>query len=267
LPKQPITDLLWDSQHRRGTEIQAGARAVLTPSPVHNALSTSGGRMIARMMIGMMALPAGSNFAASRIPLLVQAAIHSIPPDNKSPLTVNVLAGFAPIGYKLTRHFPNGRHIDMASAETIAEIQRRYAAAPGINLPPHYHFVVVSPRIADLGASLDSQPNVIITNNAYFSRVDGVRLLAHLGGLLSEGGSVVTTFPYGPELDRARNTMRFFKSQIGQTAITINHEDEAHEIFREAGYSRSDVWFASQQDEMNLPQPIMDLELVVIGHR
>ena len=99
------------AQEKRGSELQAGIRAELSPSSLNLTLSSLGGRLSARTMIKLFGTAGAANFMTARIPLLIEGVKRSISPLTYAPLLVNLNAGFSPFGIMLATEMPSARDL------------------------------------------------------------------------------------------------------------------------------------------------------------
>lgn len=265
-----LKDLLSRVQHTRGSEIQTGARALLNPSPLNDALSSVSGRMLARTIRYMGFPQSAQNFIASRVPFIVYLILEHIPPEVAAPLIVDIFAGFSPIGYHVARQVPQCTYVDLASQSNIAELQRRLKRAQnrGVQIPPNYF-----PRGIDYGTqSLESvlkRPvNVLLANSTYYNWDENVLLLRHLRDSLVDGGALITSFAAARNVEAIRQALGFFRSQVGYFSLEITDETQIHDLLGEAGLRNVRVWRASTVGEsLGLPQPVLDLEWFAVGQR
>lgn len=245
--------------------MQAGGRALLAPTPLHLALSSYNGRMTARVAI-MLGLPkSAQNFIAKRTEVvrhLMSAHIHK-----PNPLTVDPFAAFSPLGYLLAEQFPQGTHLDIGKATVMQALESRLSN-PLYKVPPlpNHRLVTLDYRTGGLQSVLPQPADSILCNNAYYTRAESVQLLRYLQQFLAADGAIVTTFPHKLNIEKLRDSLRFFRSNVGDFPIEVSHPKQVIDIMQEAGYSDISVMYASDlAATLNLPTPILDIEMFAVG--
>jgi SAM-dependent methyltransferase len=261
-----LRELLTYTQHQMGSEVQAGGRSLLAPSPIHDALSSLRGRMMARM-INMLGYPkSAQNFTISRNPVLEHLIKAHL--KTQAPVIIDPFAGFSPIGYNLARYYPQGKHYDLASIFLKREIEARYRKAVGVTLPANYHLLTVNYNNGELETRFGGQVDAIIANSSYFEWEDNIAVLRYLRDLLRPDGVLITSIVYSPGVEDIREALRFFSSQIGHFPINITHNRQVTDFMQQSGLHDIRTIRASELvDTLNLPQPIKDLEVFSVGRR
>jgi len=263
-----LRNLLWTTQHRSGSELQAGGRALIKPSPLHNALCSARGRTIAKAMDLFDFPQTAKNYIVSRIPIYVHLLTAHISDERTNPV-VDPFAGFSSQGWDVANKLPHGRSIDIASARMAAEIDRRLrrAEAAGVPRPENHELISANYHRMDLSQILMEPVDGILVNNAYYDEIDAVNVTRHLASLLRPDGRCVVTFPYEPAITEVREAVRFFKSHVGTFPMRITEAAQVVEIMEAAGLRDVEVMMPSQvAAALDLPyQPMLDLELMAVG--
>ncbi|MEO0563534.1 MAG: hypothetical protein AAF125_15605 [Chloroflexota bacterium] len=259
-----ISNLLWDVQHRGASEVQAGGRALLVGGKVYNALSSIQGRMTARMMFTFVVPKDAQNFTRSRNPMIVELVSHHL--RHPTPHTVDIFAGYSPIGYELAQRFPEGQHTDIASTETINELRRRWERG-GIALPINYQTEAMNYNTTSPDQVLSLPIDALIMNSSYYNAEDNITVMRYARSLLRPGGIVMTSIAYEPAIERVREATRFFESQIGSFPMRITEDSQLAELLVAAGYHNVCVHRMSDwAEQFGFQRPILDLELFAIGY-
>lgn len=262
--------LLWRVQHGNASEIQAGGRAIFSPSPIHTALSSASGRMTARVIVTLGYPPRAQNFARVRTPFLTHLVTKSIAPDCKHPLTADLFAGYSTMGMDIAAAVPHGTHYDMNRKGIVEEIQRRLDSAKrhGFEVPKNHHLITVDYSEQELLSFFKRPVDVLVSNNAYYTREENLDIFRYLRGLLGEYGVLVTSFGSGRAIEELRNSIKFFRSQIGDIPFPIYDGQQILDLVYEAGYRHADVFLVSElADTLGYPKPIMDIEYFVVAYK
>ncbi|GAB4515794.1 MAG: hypothetical protein OHK0046_19780 [Anaerolineae bacterium] len=267
----PVPDsmLLGITQEQSGSELQAGARAELLPSPLTNALSSVRGRIVARTMLFLVNEPLLVNFTKARIPVL-QAAIKRHLPKDKPQLTmVTVGVGFSPLGIWLAEENPNLRVIECDLPEVIRKRKARLRRAPDVHLPLNVQEVGIDFRKSSVDRVLaGARADVFDFTGAYFTHAQLENVARYLYMLLDERGFCSCYLPWQPGLDRVREAGRFFRNQVGEFPGIVGSEDTIQRIFHAAGFQEVNVLYPSVVGrELGLETPILDAEVIVIARR
>lgn len=261
----PIEMLMWAAQHRGGSEVQAGGRALLNPSPLHNALSSNTGRMLARTMVVLGLPQSAQNFVGARIPIILHLAQSHIPPDRTMPTTVDAFASYSTIGYDLAWAYPGGLHIDFAAPDLVKDIRARLERS-GVIPPPNYQLRAVNYKEQSILQALGRKVDVVIANSTYYTWDENLVVLKHLRRALRPGGVVLTSMAFIPAVMEVQRALRFFKSQIGQFPLTMRTEAQAEKLMLASGFDTAHIYRASALvEQLGLPSPILDLELFAVG--
>jgi O-methyltransferase involved in polyketide biosynthesis len=278
--EQPSTDPVPDDSltlgrtpGQRAAEIIAGSRAERTPSPITKALSRSLGRTMARMLYSMVGKnnEAGANFILVRTQGMT-ALLHDVLPKNKDDLCiVDIGAGFSPRGVELAIAMPKAEIIEIDLEEVVQEKRFRVSRIAGLPIPQN-----LSWRGADLGVT--SLADILQHNRAdaitaegflpYFARADQVRICRQIYRNLLDDGLFIADWTWIPGMETQRNAIQVFMRHGGRPAGTVNSQDDARQIFEEAGFKDITVYLPSALAETyNLPRPVNDIELIIMGRK
>lgn len=260
--------LLGRTQEQGGSELQAGFRADFIPSPVTQALSTMRGRMIARTMSFMVSAPGARHFIASRIPMIKQAIIQSIPPDVPHPLIVNTAAGYSPLGIWLAEALPHAEVVEIDLPEVMTRRQMRLKKA-GITLPANLKSITADLGTIPLLDVLDGRnPHVIDWTGAYSPPDEMIRLTDYFRSILHEDGACVIYIPWQKGVDAVRAGTRFFKNQVGDTPGIVSTQAEIVDRLTQAGYSHVEVLMPSEfAPRIGLADEVLDIEVLAVARR
>ncbi|MFZ4828501.1 MAG: hypothetical protein ACOYLB_14210 [Phototrophicaceae bacterium] len=261
--------IMGQAQLQRGSEIQAGARAEVIPSPLTHALSSFGGRVSAQMFRTFGFPSDAFNFIGARIRVLGYLMQTHVPSTVPHPILVDPVAGFSTLGYDNATAIPHGEHIDLNRQDTIDELERRLARAKDVTLPSNYKRIGVDYMYTTLTQAIGNRPvDVINANCAYFMRFHNFKQLFYLQSTLRSGGVCVAVFPSQVALTELQSAMRFFHSQVGQLPGAVSDDSEMTNLMRDAGYINVKVYRASElASEIGLQTPILDLELFAVGYK
>lgn len=271
LPSTPFTPadalVLGRTQETRGSEIQAGARAELTPNPVTLALASLRGRAVAQTMIWLAPDQGILNYTAARIPILAALMLRAIPPV-PHPLLIDTSAGFSPMSLMVAEGAPHAHVIEIDRAEVIRSRQHRLRKAK-ITLPPNLETISADLGQTSLPEVLGGRvADVIDFTGAYFSPAQLRRTAAYLHSILSEQGTVLSCYPYRPAMEYATTATRFFKQQVGDLPGGVDDVTALKHYFLDAGYRDVEIYFPSQlAPELGLRTPILDMEISVIARK
>lgn len=255
------------TQEQRGSAIQAGARAEVTPSPLTWALSTTSARIAARLLItaglsgSLLAYPV---FRPRGVGLLYKRAL---PPDVAHPLLVDPAGGYTPQNIWLAEDLPHAQIVEIDVPEVIEDKLRRLRRTANLSLPPNIEFVPADLSQMTLEQALSGRrPHVIEALGTYLPHADYVTVLRYLRDIIApEGqGAVIANFVWQPGIRAMTRFRRLYQVQVGDLPGQVNSEDEARALFRQAGYEHIEIaYFPDLARELGYTEPA-NVELLAI---
>lgn len=259
---------LGKAQEQSGSELQAGFRAELDPSPLTRALSTMRGRMIAKTMSFMVSATGARNFIAARIPLLMQAMIENLPAHTEKPLIVSTAAGYSPLGIWLAEELPYADIVEIDLPEVISKRQMRFKKA-GITLPKNLTSIAADLGMVPLLDVLEGRhPQIIEWTGAYSPHDEAIHIMRYFHSILADDGVCVGYFPWQGGIDAVRAGTRFFKDQIGDMPGVVATRDELTNRFTAAGYAQVDVLMPVQYaPHIGITGDLINIEVLAVGHK
>ncbi|RMG74309.1 MAG: hypothetical protein D6711_09110 [Chloroflexi bacterium] len=254
--------LLGRNQQQSASELQAGARAELTPSPLNQALSSMRGRLVYQTARFLINHEGFTNYVALRIPLAKQIIQGAIPHQNKHPVIVELGVGFSPLSVLLAEELPNATVIELDTEEIIKKRQKRLRNA---NLPQNLESVAADlSQVSLLEALGGRKPDVIEFTGAYYVHDELIEVLNYFHSVLNDEGSLAMYIPWQPGVDAIRATARFFKRQIGDYPGIVRNVEEIHTLMSRTNFQSHTVIFPSQYAPHLKP---LDVEVMVLAKR
>ncbi|NWF69871.1 MAG: class I SAM-dependent methyltransferase [Chloroflexi bacterium] len=259
--------LLGRTQGVRGSsEIMAGARADLTPSPFTLALSSLGGRITARTIMNMAMSKAAIHYLAARIPSLeeiVRRALNA----RESALLVDLAAGFSPLGLQIADEMPQVQVLEIDLPAVLQEKRKRLQKGRHLTIPPNIEWLEANLGTQEFHGLLEGRrPDVITYSAVYFTLPEQVRVARYLRDQLQRGGALVCMSMWVEGLRQVREANRFFRNQTSETPGVWESPEAAQQIFASAGFASVEVFKPSEIGEkLGLHQPIMDVELIALA--
>lgn len=254
------------SQEQRGSELQAGSRAELQPSPITLALSSTKGRLIAKIMLGMRPPQAFLNYVSIRIPALVYAMKQALPSDERSSLLVDLHAGYSSMGVLLAQDLPQHTMLEIDVPEVIHDKQQRLRQISAFSLPSNLKFKSANFTQISLSQILDNQlMDAVLLNGSYVRPNQFIKALEYVREHTNKGGAVVCTFPWLAGIEEVQNIGRVFRSQVGNTPGIVHNVDDVQALFTQGGFPDVQVLHLSeiaQQINHDLP---MNVEIIVLA--
>lgn len=274
LPHNPIPSdsmILGQNQEQGGSEMQAGARSILTPSPLLHALSTVRGRAVAQTMITLVNNPLSINFTAGRLRFLQTMLMNAVQ-NHAQPVITLPACGYSPLGIWLAEDMPHATVIEIDIPEVMRRRQRRLRRA---NIPLPQNLLTRPANLAQTPLSqviAPYKPDVVDFTGAYYNPDELTRIARYLRSILAEKGTCVCYLPWAESIKVIKSGMRYFKDQIGETPGTISDVETPIRIFTNAGYSTVEVVFPSQigpqiADRYDLKMPVLDVEVLVVARK
>lgn len=238
-------NLLGRGQNQRSSELQAGARAQLIPSPVTLALSSTAGRTISRIFMALQ-----ENSLTSYVILRPHAQLHLIRKavaEHQEPVVLDPICGYSPVGIWTAEAMPHARIIEMDAPRIVTDKHTRLQQASHVQVPPNIQWLPADLRRMGLRDVLGGQMmDLIIAQGAYLHRADFVRLLRSLRQNLKPDGFILGHLPWGPGIEKLKEASRLFRMQVGELPGMVKSEDEIHDIFQTAGFSKISIFTLAQ---------------------
>jgi O-methyltransferase involved in polyketide biosynthesis len=258
------TLLLGRAVEQSGSELQAGTRAELAPTPITQALASLQGRVTAKVLARLVQKEA-LNFITGRTPALLDVMRRTVPPGVAHPLLVDVGVGYSPLTLQLAEALPQARVVEIDLPAVIEERQRRLSRAK-IALPSNIRTLAVDLRHTALNEILDSeQPHGLTFTGAYLTHEEQASVLGALRRMLAYGGAVVCMLPWEDGLRQVEQAARLFKRTIGELPGVMRDEASIRAVFAQAGYR--DVTIYRLAESLRLKTPVIDLEVIALGRR
>lgn len=261
--------ILGRTQESSGSEVQAGARAELWPTPLTLALASFRGRAMGRTMIAA-ANTGAINFTRLRIPMLHQAILQTLPAENEAPTIVITAVGFSPLGFMLAEALTKAAIIEVDLPEVLRQRQRRLRRAQ-IEIPTNLRMIPAILREQPLAEVLNGQQvDIINFTGAYFTPDQLQHVLGYLRPLLNENGACVYYLPWEPAIRANMAASRFFMNIIGKVPGVIKNEAAASSVCQSAGYSPAQLLFPTALKH-SLPgeadTDLIDTEVLVVARQ
>lgn len=263
--------ILGQTQEQGGSELQAGARAILSDDPLLEALSTLRGRIVAQTALSISNHAGSRNFTAGRLRFL-QTVIEDAVAGRDNPVIVMPLCGYSPLGVWLGESLPEAIIYEIDRPDVMRKRQHRLKRA-NITLPPN--LITQTATLIDTPLPEIIKPHVadvIDFTGAYYKPDEITTVARYIYEVLSDDGVCVCYLPWLPSLEEIQANMRFFKNQVGETPGTISDIESPKKWFKAAGYDDVKVIFPSTitpriTDRFNLKLPIMDVEVLVVARK
>jgi hypothetical protein len=258
--------VLGHNQREGASEMFAGARAQLLPSPLTEALSTLNGRIAARTMLLLANTPDDkvANYAAFRSEGMMEAVrrvLKRVP--TSSPVVVNPQAGYSATAIWLAQELPYVHFIDIDTPETMEDKQKRLSS---FRLPENLLQKGVDLSTTALHEALRGfRPDVVQTVGAFCSPDDFAHLLRYLRHVIVDGGWVIATFPYAPGIENMSRNLTLFQRFAGKPRGIVDSVDRIERIMDVAGYQHVEILKLSElAEEIGKPIPA-DIEVIALA--
>lgn len=251
------------TQKQSGSILQAGARAILTPSKVTLALSTMKGRMAARTMMAMGVNQQLLNYAAFRPYAMNEVAKRNLPKDVRFPTIVDPAGGYGPQFLWLANSHPNVQCIEIDKPDTIAD---KRTCLKDITLPTNLKLIGADLETAHIHEILPEQAiHMMIALAAYVPNYVFIQLLTYLKQFMPAGATVIAPFPYASGVANLAQDSLLFRKLAGEPAGMIENTTQIEAIFEQAGYQGVTFYKLSElANEMGKPTPA-DIEIIAVG--
>lgn len=254
------SSLLGRNQQQGASELQAGARAELMPSPLTRALSSPRGRLIYQTTKFLIKHDGFRNYIAVRIPLAKQIIQGAIPFQHTHPLIVELDVGFSPLSILLAQDLPNAKVIELDTAEVI---QKRHERLQGAPIPQNLESIKADlTKISLLDALNGRKPDIIQFTGAYYTHDELLEILNYFQSILNVGGSLAIYLPWQPAQQEIRTAVRFFKRQIGNYPGMVKNEQEIHTLFSRSNFKSHTLIVPSKYAYQQKP---LDVEVMVLA--
>lgn len=252
---------------QRGAEILAGLRANQNPSPENLALSRMSGRVIARIMLGMIRDTLPLNFTLAR-PMVIDGIIRKSLANRTYPVIVDIAAGLAPRGIHLAKEYPQSQVIEIDLPEVIAEKQRRLQRKH-IDIPSNLIWLTGDLAVTPLSAILGEQKAHIISAEGLLPYLDHNQI-KQLGRWVSEslypGGIFVADAPLRKGVQEIQQLASFFSRQAGNWYGILDEEMVGVQLLMDSGFDQVETYVATDfADEFKLPMPMIDVSCFMVA--
>lgn len=256
------------TQEQRASELQAGLRAELIPSPVTRALSSLAGRTVARVFLTLISNEPIVNYVMFRTRAIVEVMQRHIPPGGSRPVLLDPVGGYGMIGVMLAELLPHAEIIEMDRPEVMRDKRRRLEQARDVVIPPNLKLIEASLRETPLLAALGGKPvDVLMLNGAYVTHENFTTALRSIHQSLRPGGACVVAFPMAEGVRDLRREALIFRAQVGSYPGLIEDQMQVHKILEDAGYQQIKLYRLSElAAELGYPEPA-NVEILGVGHR
>jgi O-methyltransferase involved in polyketide biosynthesis len=248
---------------QRGAEILAGFRAEQSPTPETLALAKFSGRVVARLMLGMLRDSMPLNFTLAR-PMVIDGLIRRALLKQTGDLVfVDIAAGLSPRGLILAREIPGIQVIEVDLPDVIEQKQQRLKRARNIDVPQNLHWIAADLGVTPLTEVLGTQKAHVISSEGllpYLRHPQIVRLSSWIVECLHPGGVYIADVPLREGVQAIRQLASFFSRQAGNWYGTIDSKEAGRQLLRTAGFHTVETHIASDfAKEFNLPTPLVDV--------
>jgi O-methyltransferase involved in polyketide biosynthesis len=252
---------------RGSSEIMAGARAELSPTPITLALSSLGGRVTARTVINLGLNRSAVNYFAARMTVMTELIVKLFQ-DKAEPLMVDLASGFSPLGWMVAQELPNAQVVEIDLPHVLQEKRKRLQKAH-VEIPKNLELIEGNLGEHPLHHVLHGrEADVISYTGVYFTEQEQATVARYLRENLAPNGVCVCNTQWKEGQRQIREASRFFRSQTGETPGVWENERAAAKIFTEAGFSDVKVVHPSEIGEkIGATLPIMDVELIVVARK
>jgi hypothetical protein len=259
-----LSELFGLIQESRGSDLQAGARAELCPSPLTLALGSMMGRIAAQTMIYLVNSQAAVNFTAARIPLSQAAMIRAIPAGREQPILADIATAYSPLSVQLAHALPHATIVEMDRPDVIRKRMQRLQRG-NIDMPANLRTFSADLRHVPLEQAFEGlRPDVIEITGAYLNPAQLTRISEHVCDVLTPGGALICYLPWRAGLAEVQTAMRFFKRQVSDMPGAMSSERAIIDTFTEAGFVAVRIDYPSQLAEtLGVKTPVLDVEVLV----
>jgi len=259
------TWVLAQNQKHRGSELHAGARAELLPSPLTRSLATWRGQLMARTMRLMGVEHGILNYAAFRpyaIMEIIRQYVAKIPAKN--PVVLDPAAGYGPEHLWLAEELPAVQFIELDHPDVIADKEKRLNRYP---IPANLRLIGADLSEQSLDIALGNIcPDIVIVIAAYVSTADYMNLLRYLPQIMRPNGWVIAPFPYKPGIDNLFVNRLTFQDlvKVGPVGM-VDSEAAIHDIMAEVNYRHTQIFTLSTlARQMGKPIP-SNVEIMAVA--
>jgi O-methyltransferase involved in polyketide biosynthesis len=252
---------------RGSSEIMAGARAELSPSPITLALSSLGGRVTARTVMNLGLNKSAVNYFAARMAVMTDLVVRLLK-EKSEPVMVDLASGFSPLGWQVAQELPNAQVIEIDLPNVLQEKRKRLQKAH-IEIPSNLELLEANLGEHELHHVLHGrEATVIAYTGIYFTPQEQVTVARYLRENLAPNGFCVCNTQWKEGQRQIREATRFFRSQTGETPGVWESQQAAAKVFTDAEFSDVNVLYPSQLGErIGATLPIMDVELIVVAKK
>lgn len=256
-----------------GSELFAGLRAELAPTPINTALSSFGGRMGSRVIMSLIRDKITVNYQKHRIDIVAAAVERAMPPGKEKVTLVDAPCSYSPLGITLALRHPHATVIEMDLPDIIQDKRNRLQRARDVVTPANLSFIPADFRKTPIDQVLAANGHPVIDVISFlsssFSTDELVRLARYIRGFLSDRGAVMCFSPWKAAVQHEREANSLVRRQ-SQTEWKAVFEDKELpvQLFKEAGYSDVKVYHPSDlRHGLNITGDILDAELFIVARR
>jgi O-methyltransferase involved in polyketide biosynthesis len=260
------------SQGQRSAEIVAAVREERMPSPETKALSRWSARLFNKLAFSLLkhnTKDALLNYFFIRnegMRLLCNEAIEG----KENPVMVDIASGFSPRALLLAREVPNLRVIEIDQAPVIDEKKRRFRVGH-IDIPENLEFTSADLARVPLSQVLNGLLVDVISAeglNPYFPPAEVIQIAKGIYKSLKSDGVYVSSIALREGVNEITEALRFASRQVGNILSIMENEEDAKELFIDAGYQEVSLHLATNlADTYDLPKPVFNLEAFIVAKK
>jgi O-methyltransferase involved in polyketide biosynthesis len=247
---------------QRGAEILAGFRAEQSPTPETQALAKFSGRVVARLMMGMLRDSTPLNFTLAR-PMVIDGLIRRALPKGDRVVFVDIAAGLSPRGLILAREIPGIQVIEIDLPEVIDQKRQRLKRSRNIEIPDNLRWIPADLGATPLPSVLGRQKAHVISSEGllpYLNHQRIIRLASWIHECLLPGGAFVADVPLRDGVRAIQQLASFFSRQAGNWQGTIDSQQTGQKLMLDAGFDTVEAHVATDYiEKFGLPAPLIDV--------
>lgn len=260
---------------QRAAEIVAGIRANTFPSPEAEGLSTPNGRRFARLLTWINGDAAVSNATGGRHLCLTHLAEEVLNAQQTPKIIVELAAGFSGRGLQLARRFPQARVFEVDLPDVVAVKRSRVEKLTQGAMPSNLQWISANLEEVGLATVMGAETvDLVIAEGLlpYFSPDTIVQIAASVRESLSRQGAMITDIVSSRGWSEVETKSAFatwmLKRQVGKFKAKMDSKDMAQGLFKQAGYSRVQVYSLQEMASQILPNlPMADVSFLITAHK
>lgn len=249
-----------------GSQLQAGARADLIPSPVTKALSSFGGRIAAQTMQFMFRgnVQAVLNYTAFRPYAMMEAVKLALGDSKQGKIVLNPAGGYSPACYWLAQEMPEVQFIEMDVAKTIDF--KKNVLEP-FSIPDNLELRAVDLTQNNLHDVQQEKVDVIIVSGAYVSHKEYQDMLGYIKNILKKDACVIGSFPDKSGIENFLENSTVFTRIVANPRGAIDNEDGLSAIFKGTDFGVEAVVKLSELAKQQKKPIPADIEVIAIARQ